>query len=110
MIKKYVRRSIIAIMQWGLLLVLALLLATLMLHHTNQINNGRDFLQSHHAFFLIVHMLFYIALFIAWPRMIRLLAKYQTELPTLAQMKKALHARYYLIGAFLLIELLHFGR
>lgn len=104
MLKKHTRHFIIALFQTTGIAIAILACATLMLNHTSNLNQWRDFFTRCHSTFLIIHSLFYIAIYCLWPNLINLLAYQQ---PTPNQIKKAMHARYYLIGAFLIIELLN---
>ena len=110
MLRKYARYSIIAIIQLTGLAIITLMIVPLMLNHASILNHGHAFLTRFHYLFLIGHSLFYIALYFLWPHLINLLANQQQEKPTPQQINKALHARYYLIGAFLLFELLNLLR
>ena len=106
MLKKYARYSIVVLIQLTGLAILTIFIATLMLNHTSSINHWHDFFTRFHVVFLIMHSLFYIALYCLWPGLIRLLA----QQPNLEQINTAMRARYYLIGALLIFELLNLLR
>ena len=110
MLRQSIQRFIIATIQLTGLAILALVLAMTMLHHTNQLNHWHDFFAHFHRLFFIVHGVFYIALFSLWPHAIRLMANRQQTIPSFKQIKTATNARFYLISAFLLIELLNLLR
>ena len=110
MLKKHSKLFIIALFQITGIAILILACATLMLNQTGNINHWRDFFTRFHSTFVIIHSLFYIAIYCLWPYLINMLAYRQPEPPTPKQIKKAMHARYYLIGAFLIIELLNLLR
>ena len=107
MLRQSIQRSIIATIQLTGLATLALVIAMTMLHHTNQLNHWHDFFAHFHRLFFMVHSVFYIALFSLWPHAIHLMAHRQQTIPSSKQIKVATNARFFLIGTFLLIELLN---
>jgi hypothetical protein len=107
MLRQSIQRSIIATIQLTGLAVLALVLAMTMLHHTDHLNHWHDFFVHFHRLFFMVHVVFYIALFKLWPHAICLMAHRQQTIPSSKQIKAATNARFYLLGIFLLIELLN---
>ena len=110
MLKQYAKYSIIVIIQLTVLAIIILLIAPIMLNHASSLNRGYDFFTRFHQLFFIGHGLFYTALYFSWPPIIRFLANRQTAPPTPKHISKAMHARCYLIGAFLLFELLNLLR
>ena len=108
MLRKHTRHFIIALFQITGIAIVILACATLMLNHTSNLNHWREFFTRFHGVFFIIHSLFYIAIYCLWPYLINLLAYRQQ--PTSNQINKAMHARYYLIGAFLIFELLNLLR
>ena len=110
MLKKYTQQFIISILQLTGIAIATLLIATLMLNHTSGLNHWRDFFIHFHGMFLIVHSLFYIAIYCLWPYLINAIAYRQPKPPTTRQINKAMHARYFLIVAFLIFELLNLLR
>ena len=104
MLRKHTKHFIIALFQITGIAIAVLACATLMLNHTSNLSHWRDFFTHFQSTFFIIHSLFYIAIYCLWPYLINLLAYQQ---PTLNQINKAMHARYYLIGAFLIFELLN---
>jgi len=110
MLRKHTKQFIIALFQLTGIAILTLVIATLMLNHTSSVNQWRDFFTRFHGLFFIIHGLFYIAIYCLWPFLINAIAYRQPQHPTTKQINKAMHARYYLIGAFLLFELLNLLR
>ena len=117
MLKKHTKQFIIALFQLTGIAILILLIATLMLNHTNNLNQWRDFFTRLHGLFFIIHGLFYIAIYCLWPYLINAIAYRQPQKPSqhnhpdlVMNIDKAMHARYYLIGAFLMFELLNLLR
>ena len=108
MLRKHTKNLIIALFQITGIAIATLACATLMLNHTNNLNQWHGFFTRFHSVFLIIHSLFYIAIYCLWPKLVNLLAYQQQSTPN--QIKKAMHARYYLIGAFLIFELLNLLR
>ena len=110
MLKKYAKYSIIAILQLMGLVILTLLLTPLMLDHLGSIKHGHEFFNHFYWSFFIGHSVFYALLYVLWPHLISFIVNRQPEQPPQKQLSKAMHVRYYLIGAFLLIELLNLLR
>ena len=110
MLRKYAKYFIIAILQLMGLVILTLLLTPLMLDHLGSIKHGHAFFNHFYWSFFIGHSMFYALLYFIWPHLINFLASRQPEQPEQKQLSKAMHARYYLIGAFLLIELFNLLR
>jgi len=108
MLRKHTKHVIIALFQITGIAIAILACSTLMLNHTSNLNQWRDFFTRFHSAFFIIHCLFYIAIYFLWPYVINLLAYRQQ--PTPNQINKAMHAKYYLIGAFLIFELLNILR
>ena len=107
MLRKHTKQFIIAVFQLTGIAILTLAIAILMLNHTSSLNNWRDFFTRFHSAFFIIHSIFYIAIYCLWPYLISAIAYRQPEPPAHKQLNKAMHARYYLIGAFLMFELLN---
>ena len=110
MLRKHTKHFIIALFQITGIAMAILTCATLMLNHASNVNQWRDFFTHFQSTFFIIHSLFYIAIYCLWPYLINVLAYRQPQQPTHKQINKAMHARYYLIGAFLMIELLNLLR
>lgn len=108
MLRKHTKHFIIALFQITGIAIVILACATLMLNHTSNLNHWRDSFTRFHGVFFIIHSLFYIGIYCLWPYLINLLAYRQS--PTPNQINKAMHSRYYLIGAFLIFELLNLWR
>ena len=110
MLKKYTKYSIIGIIQLAALAILMLLIAPLLLNNTGTLNQWHEFFMRFRVLFFLSLALFYIVLYCSWPRIFKCLAKRQSEPPTANQISNVMHARNYLIGTFLLFELLNLMR
>ena len=110
MLKKYLKSSIIVLIQIAVLAVLAALLVPLLLSNTDSFNHSRTFFAHYKFVFLFIHGAFYLALYFLWPLWVRLLVNRNPNKVSLTQIEKALNARTYLVGALLTFELLHFLR
>lgn len=110
MLRKYAKYSIIVMTQLMGLAVITLLIAPLLLHYASHLNQGNNVLTGFHPWAFIGHGLFYIALYCAWPHIIHFLVNRQPKPPLPPQINNAMHARYYLVGTFLLFELLNLLR
>lgn len=110
MLKKYTKQFIISILQLTGIAIATLLIASLMLNHTSGLSHWRNFFIHFHSMFLIIHSLLYIAIYCLWPYLINVITYRQPVPPTTKQLNKAMHARYYLIGAFLIFELFNWLR
>lgn len=110
MIKKSIRSTIILIAQFMTLALLTLLMAPLLLKKGAHLSQLHQFLFLHQSIFYIGHGLFYWALFIFWPPIVKKIANHQEKTPADIQINQAIHCRYYLIGTFLLIEALNVWR
>lgn len=110
MLNNWFYKSIIGISKFILPVVLLLLLAPQLMRFSIEISSMNDFLKIHHVGFLLCHMLFYIALYWAWPKLITsMINRRQDELDE-AQIKVALQAKYYLLAALIFFELLMWWR
>lgn len=101
MLKKYIRSTIIVIMQ-SILPILALFIITPLLLQSNALNNVHKSLDGLNTWFLIFHGLFYFFLVLLWPKVV-LRYRAQNHLNA-EQIKIALNIRWYLLGIFLLID------
>ena len=107
MLRKY---TIIVILQLIGLAIITLLIVPIMIAHAGSLNRWHDFFTHCYRLFFIGHLLFYGALYFAWPHFISVLANRQKEHPSQKQINNAMRARYFLIASFLLIELLNLLR
>ncbi|HAT8894436.1 TPA: hypothetical protein F8S33_15895 [Legionella pneumophila] len=106
MLNKWFYKSIIGISKFILPVVLLLLLAPQLIHFSSELGTINDFFKTHQIVFLFCHMLFYLALYLAWPKLISVIInRCQHELDEV-QIKLAMQARYYLFAAFSFFELL----
>lgn len=106
MLNKVVRKSIIGISKTILPVLLLLLLAPLLLQFSSEFGEANHFFQIHQVSFLIFHLLFYLVLFWGWPKLVFHLAHRNENELDVSQIKLALQARYYLLAALVLLELL----
>jgi len=109
MLKQYLRSSIIVLFQFIGLALLSIILIPLLFEKADTLSRINHFLAQHKSLFLLSHAVFYLALYVLWPNLVRYLIAHR-ESPTAAQIQKAIHTRYYLILAFNAIELLNLWR
>ncbi|KTD18258.1 hypothetical protein Ljor_2564 [Legionella jordanis] len=110
MLNNWFYKSIIGISKFILPVVLLLFLAPQLMRFSTEISSMNDFFKIHQVGFLLCHMLFYIALYWAWPKLITgMVNRRQDELDE-AQIKLALQAKYYLLAALIFFELLIWWR
>ena len=110
MLKQYLRSSIIVLFQFAGLATVALLVLPLLFEKTHDLHQLNLFLSLHKNLFLLIHGLFYIVIFIGWPRLIRFFANHQQVSPNQQQINQAIHSRCYLIMTFIIIECLNLLR
>lgn len=106
MLKRYLKPTIIGVIQCFLLVFLIACIAPLLLKNTSALNHWQEHLQHFKWAFLIFHGIFYVLLYLLWPYFIRLLCRKQEKPPSDEQLHYALQARLYLIGTFLIFECL----
>ncbi|MDW9178636.1 hypothetical protein SE948_03125 [Legionella pneumophila] len=110
MFNKRIYKSIIGISKFVLPVILLLLLAPLLMQYSSEFSAMNSFFKTHQMGFLLCHMLFYLILYWAWPKLITsIVSQCQHELDD-AQIKLALQARYYLLATFIFFELLMWWR
>lgn len=101
--KKYIRSSIIVLLQI-VLPIIALLIVTPWLINSQAFNHLQDYLNANQPWFLIWHGLFYLMLFFSWPILLnKITQKHQLSN---GQLKKISQFRWYLIITFILIDFL----
>ena len=110
MLKKFLRPSIIVVIQLILLVILIAIITPFLLKNTDSLNHLRQLVQHYKWPLLMTHGLFYAALYFLWPLLINLLSQKQAMPPREEQLKFALNARLYLIGIFILFEVLNLLR
>lgn len=110
MLKKFLQPSIIVAIQLILLAILIVCITPFLLRNTDSLNQFREFVQHFKWALLMTHGLFYAALYYAWPLFINLVSQKQASPPSAQQRRCALTARLYLIGAFVIFEVLHLLR
>ena len=110
MLKKFLRPSIIVVIQVILLAILIACITPFLLRNTDSLNQFRQLIQHLKWALLITHGLFYAALYFAWPLLINLLCQKQGSPPGEGQRRAALNARLYIIGTFVIFELLNLLR
>ncbi|HHF0529624.1 hypothetical protein [Legionella waltersii] len=110
MLKKFLRPSIIVAIQLILLAILIICITPFLLRNTDSLNHFRQLVQHFKWALLMIHGLFYAVLYFAWPFLINLLSQKQASSPSEEQLRCALNARFYLIGAFVIFEVLNLLR
>ncbi|WP_256593820.1 hypothetical protein [Legionella feeleii] len=81
-----------------------------LLRNTDSLNQFRQLVQHFKWPLLLIHVLFYAALYGAWPFLINLLRQKHACSPDEGQLRCALNVRLYLIGAFVIFEVLNLLR
>ncbi|HAT4455351.1 TPA: hypothetical protein RGI28_001940 [Legionella pneumophila] len=110
MLNKRIHKSIIGISKILLPVMLLLLLAPQLIRFNLELSMTNRFFQTHQMSFLIIHGLFYLALYWCWPRLITVLInRYKHEINE-SQIKLALQARGYLLATLVFFELLIWWR
>ncbi|MCW8443098.1 hypothetical protein OQJ05_03400 [Fluoribacter gormanii] len=110
MLNKWLYKSIIGISKFILPVILLLLLAPQLTRFSTEISSMNNFFKIYQVGFLLCHMLFYLALYWAWPKLITgMINRRQDELDE-TQIKLALQAKYYLLTALIFFELLIWWR
>lgn len=110
MLNKRFYKSIIGISKFILPVVLLLLLAPQLIQFSSELGTINDFFKAHQIGFLLCHMLFYLALYWAWPKLITGMINRRRDELDEAQIKLALQAKYYLLAALIFFELLIWWR
>lgn len=110
MLKKYIRMTIIGIFKTILPITALFLLTPYILNSTHKLTNIQGFLRNWDTFFLVIHGLFYCLLYFAWPTLVKRLCKNKTIEVNGIEYKQAVDARWYLLSAFILFELLMLWR
>ena len=110
MLKKFLRPSIIVAIQLILLAILIACITPFLLRNTDSLNQFRQLVQHFKWALLMTHALFYAVLYFAWPFLINLLSQKQASPPGEEQRRCALNARLYLIGTFVIFEVLNLLR
>ena len=106
MSNKRISQFIIGISKTVLPVVLILLLAPQLIRFSSELNSASHFFQAHKINFLILHSLFYLALYWYWPKLITALRSRCHHEISDSQIKLALQARNYLLAALIFFELL----
>lgn len=99
----FVRSTIIIMIQIIVPVLLVLTLIPTLLSHTEQLHKIQQFFETWQSGFLFIHGLFYLILFLLWPRIVRQMASNELDEH---QLKTALSARWYLVTSLILIEIL----
>ncbi|OCH99175.1 hypothetical protein A8135_07970 [Legionella jamestowniensis] len=110
MLNKQLYKSIIGISKFILPVVLLLLLAPQLIQFSSELGTMNDFFKNHQIGFLFCHMLFYLTLYLAWPKLITSLVNRRSHEFDEVQIKLALQAKYYLLAALIFFELLVWWR
>ncbi|KTD56738.1 hypothetical protein Lsan_2898 [Legionella santicrucis] len=107
---KYLRSTIIVMIQLILPLFGFLLFASQLLDHPQLINQLALDLKSHQSLFFIMRILFYMAFYFIWPVLINhQLAQKQLSVEPW-QKQTAISARWYLLAMMLFFEILNYWR
>lgn len=110
MLKKYLRSTIIVTIQVILPVGLLLLLAPQLLQFNQGFAQASHFFVLHKLGFLVSHIIFYLAFFWLWPKIIHFYIKSQTHEVTTEQMELAFKAKWYLLLAMAFFELMVWWR
>ena len=110
MLTKYIRSTIIVTIQVILPVVLLLLIAPQLLQFSHELNQASNFFLMHKIGFLLTHIIFYLALFWLWPRIIYFYIRRSTNEITPVQIQSALKAKWYLLSAMAFFEFLVWWR
>jgi len=103
---KFIRSTIIVLAQYVLPALLLLIITPQVMNHAGQLNQTQTFFKTHQAALLLAHGLFYLILFLLWPHVIKLIISRRDHFPDSATIKTATSARWYLLAAMVLFELL----
>ncbi|HAU3626743.1 TPA: hypothetical protein F7136_04720 [Legionella pneumophila] len=106
MLKKYIRSTIIVMIQVILPVLLLLMIAPQLLQFSHEFNQASNFFITHKIGFLIIHIIFYLALFGLWRRIIYFYVKRSNIEITAEQVQTALKAKWYLLVAMAFFELM----
>lgn len=106
MSNKYLRSTIIAMLQCILPVLLLLVIAPLLINHMAEITQLQKFIEAHRVALLFTHGLFYLSIFYLWPHIIKQIISSQNDCPKTNQIKIANSARWYLLTAIAFFELL----
>ncbi len=110
MLKKYLHLTIIGTIRLILPITALMLLTPYLLSKADNLNRIQTLLANWHLTFLIMHGLFYCVLFYAWPLVVKRLCHHRGISFNSREYKEALSARWYLLSAFILFELLMLWR
>lgn len=110
MLKKILKPSIIVVIQVILLVILILCITPFLLKNTDSLNHFRQVMLRFKWPLLLIHGFFYILLYFLWSLLINVLSRQQVTPPSNEQLRGALNARLYLIGAFIIFECLNLLR
>ena len=107
MLNKYLRSTIIVMIQ-GILPLLAIIILTLQLViHVETFQQTELFLQTHRWSFFIGHSLFYLMFYFLWPVLVnRVLARQQLSIDFIHK-QTAISARWYLLAIMAFFEVLN---
>ncbi|MCC5792087.1 MAG: hypothetical protein JJT82_05700 [Legionellaceae bacterium] len=108
MLKNYLRSTIIVLLQAILPILAVLMMVPWIFNHASSIRQWQQQLTHMKPWFIICHSLFYLAFLALWPKVIKRFQQ-QHEL-TSQQIKTVIHARWYLLATFVLIDLLMLWR
>jgi len=110
MLKKCLHSTIIVITQAILPMIALALLVPYFLKRAENLQKLQVFLSDWNLLFLSTHALFYCLIFFMWPAFVRHLCRRRQIKINASELKQALSARWYLLSAFILLELLMLWR
>ena len=110
MLNKYIRSTIIVIVQFFLPVVLLLLLTPQLLQLSHELHQAQNFFVSHKTGFFITHIFFYLALLWLWPLITYSYVKRSHHEMSKEQIHSALNAKWYLLAAMIIFEFLAWWR
>lgn len=106
MLKKHAKTLIIALIQFIFLALLAILVITQLVKAHDHFAAWEHFFTRYRLWFLLGHGLMYLGLYLVWPGLIRRLVNHSQHSIAKEQVQKAIQARNYLLGLFVLLEIL----
>ena len=108
MLKNHLRSTIIVLIQAILPIFATLLMIPWLFNHSSSLMQVQQQLTTMKPWFLIFHVLFYLAFLMLWPKIIYRFQQ-QNEISN-DQLNTAKNARWYLLATFVLMDLLMLWR
>lgn len=107
MLKNYLSLTIIVLLQAILPICLLMLIVPWFINHSSSLIHWQQQLTQMKYWIIAWHSLFYLALFLLWPKLIN---KLQQKQLTAEQQKIILNSRWYFLAIFIFIDLLMLWR